>query len=66
MVNLDNFVNEVCSFGCDWYKVIFTGLDNALAQDRWQAIISISDDPVQWCIHVALGEDALIHWFQEK
>ena len=55
----DSNFTEVCSQGYSW-KYCSIGSDNGLALIRWQAIIWTNDDPVRWCIYVALGGDELM------
>ena len=40
-------------------KYTSIGSDNGLVPTRWQAIIRTYDNPVHWCIYVALGGDEL-------
>ena len=58
-VSSDIFFIEFCSLGCNWWEAII-GLDNGLAQNRWQAITQTNNDPVQQRIYTALGRDELI------
>ena len=49
------FFSKMCPLGCNWWVII--GLDNGLAPNGQQAIIYANDDPVQWCIYVAVRGD---------
>ena len=52
------YFTEMCSFGSNWQYVI-TGLDNGLAQNRWQAITWTNDGLDYWCIDVSFSLNEL-------
>ena len=56
LLSVSSFFIEVCTSGCDWWEVLI-GLDNGLALNRWQAIIWVNGNPVQWRKNTVLGID---------